>query len=613
MQHYKSDLTQITQSLLGLNQTNQSLYNHSFNYPYHNYTYFKSPSYSSSDYFFIYDVVNSLKTYKERILDITSLTAYNDDNVTNDISAQFPLFFIHKDRIKIPNKVEYVIRKYISRPLLKEIHPDIDVAVEICLLFTSLLSSTYFGIIDGSNPEGWKSLKAKYLRKFLYLDLMTYKKVVTALQYPLSKGAVLECDYKSKEGYKNYFYRLGKPYIGKGIKNYELKTREAKNILNKYNSYKLNQAQNNPICKNLIVFYSDLTLPTIEEINKEASRLIKIGYVTKKGKRLTRLNKHSRNYFNTPENLSFVEDAIDIFSYLTNNGLLIPISGSEKSGGRVVDSFTLMPSWIRSLIKVKGKRNTECDYSCLHPNIAMSLYNGTKSNLTHDEIGLSLSLDTKLVKIEHLSFFNKKVWQMKKSPLFEYYQKNEFEMLTNIITEKFKSQYGHKITSRRLFAKEVEIMTRVIQQLNKENIYVGYIYDALFCLPDKAHRVKELMDTVIKDYGVQTTAKLSTDQKNIPITNKLTESILSLSTVELTSRLKMKIVSQNVQIDAKLINFSDRIKAIVLEKMENGQKLIFEKADIVFSPNDIVSDKVLKIYDALNPEANYVMQSYIMV
>lgn len=551
---------------------------------------------SNQSSFFNNDVLNNTISKDKELLDITRVTTYNDDNITSDISAQLSLFVINNNRIKIPSKVEYVIRKYVSRKLLKVIHKDVDVSIELCLLFCTQLNSTYFNIKNGSKPDGWKSLKAEYLRDFLSLSPMTYKNVIKALEEPLKRGAILECDYKHIKGKKNHFYRLTPPYLVKGIVSYDLKTKEAKSLLNKQYYRVLGEAKKNPICENLIRFYQDITLPSIDQINKEADRLIKLGYVTKKGRKLSKLNKHVRSYYKNHKELSFVEDAIEIFEYLTDNGLFIPAIGGEASGGRVVDSFTLMPSWIRNMVKVNGKPLVESDYSCLHPNIAIKLYDGSTTNLIHDDLSIELDIDVKSVKVEHLSFFNKEVWQMKQSPLYEYYLKNEPRMLQNVISEKHRSQFKHKITSRRLFAKEVEVMTDVIQQLNKEGIYVGYVYDALFFHPDYAERVKEVMDTVIQQHRIKTIAKLSNAEKpniNIEIPTKVDEVSL-------------------LEVDAKALNFSDRIRTVLLEKISNGEQLDFIDASIIFCKNDRIKDKVLLIRDAFNPDANYVIQSHIL-
>lgn len=588
-----SKLPNVNKPVLGLQHIYifNSINHTNFNYHYYS-SYsssrlgFKNFNHSSPISSFNNDVLNTYLVKGKETLDITRITAYNDDNISTDISAQLSLFYINKNKIKIPSKVEYVIRKYVSRKLLKEIHKDIDVAVEMCLLFTTQLNSTYFELLYDPKSKGWKSLKAEYLRDFLCLSPMTYKNVITALEHPLTKGAILECDYLSIIGEKNYYYRLGQAYIGKGIVSYELRTKEAKNLLNKHCFRTLSEAQDNPVCQNLITFYNDITLPTIDQIKKEGDRLIKLNYTTKKGKKLTKLNKHSRSYFKNPEKLSFVDDAIEIYQYLTDNGILIPTVGSEASGGRIVDSFTLMPSWIRSLVKVNGKLHVECDIICFHPNIAIQSYGGSKSYLTHGDIGLELGIDANLVKVEHLSFFNKEVWQMKESPLFEYYQKHEPQMLNTIITEKYKSEYKHKITSRRLFAKEVEVMTKVIQELNKEGIYVGYIYDALVCYPNHAQRLKEVMDEVILEYGIKTTAKLSSEKKHI--------------------------IDECINVEANTINFSDSIKAMILKKSESGEKLNFVDANIIFGKDDTIKDRVIKIYDERNPQACYVTQSYIL-
>ncbi|MDL2143859.1 hypothetical protein QQY79_15130 [Flavobacterium tructae] len=571
----------------------------------------KFKSSNQSSYLFINDVLKRTLQKEKEILDMPGVTAYNDDNITTDISAQLSLFVINNNRIKIPSKVEYVIRKYVSRKLLKEIHKDIEVAIELCLLFCTQLNSTYFDIKNGSQPDGWKSLRAEYLRDFLSINPMAYKKVITALEEPLKRGAILECDHISIIGEKNHYYRLTQPYLGRGVVSYDLKTKEAIGLLNKHYYRVLGEAKKNPICENLIRFYQDISLPNMGQIKKEAERLIALGFVTKKGKRLTKLNKHARSYYKNQEKLSFVEDAIEIFEYLTDNGLLIPTVGGEASGGRVVDSFTLMPSWIRNLVLVSGKPLVESDYSCLHPNIAVALYDGSTNNLLHDNLSLELDIDVKTVKVEHLSFFNKEVWQMKQSPLYQYYLNNEPTMLQNIIAEKYNSQFRHKITSRKLFAKEVEVMTSVIQQLNKEGIFVGYVYDALFFHPDYAERVKQVMDAVIQRYRIKTVAKLSNEKKQNLVIESLTETKVDLSAIK---SMQVPAIQKGLvlEVDADTLNFSDRIKTMLQEKIKCGEQLDFVDATIVFGKNDTIKDKVLLIRDRLNPKANYVIQSHIL-
>ena len=158
---------------------------------------------------------------------------------------------------------------------------------------------------------------------------------------------------------------------------------------------------------------------------------------------------------------------------------MIPSAGGETSSGRVVDQFTPMPSWIREQITVDGKKLSECDYTALHPNIAIKLYHGHEDYITHLKVAERTGMDTKIIKIEHLSFFNKKWDDMRKSPLFEYYAENETDMLARIYRD--KNEHVHKITSKKMFKVEVDIMTDVIKYLNTKGINILYVYDELLC------------------------------------------------------------------------------------------------------------------------------------
>jgi hypothetical protein len=154
----------------------------------------------------------------------------------------------------------------------------------------------------------------------------------------------------------------------------------------------------------------------------------------------------------------------------------------------------------------------ECDYKCLHPNIAMNLYKGNSQFLTHSEVAQHLNLDELIVKKEHLSFFNKPVNQMIHSPLWNYYKKKEPKMLENLVNDKMNNSIlplkeKHKITSHKLFKKEVNIMSRVIEKLNIEGIYVMYVYDALYCQEKHIKIVCDVMNEVAIHEGIFTNVK----------------------------------------------------------------------------------------------------------
>jgi len=429
-------------------------------------------------------------------------------------STILPLFYTANGIIKIPTKVEYALHRFTPKELLKAIHPNIEVAIEMCLLFITNLSYQY-GLSHGKTKgPRWKQLKAEYLRKFFSNSPSNYKNIRTALEYNLRNGPILMCDKTSKKGIKSYGYRLGNSYFGKGIVAYRLKTKECNHLLNKQTKRLLQNAWNNPICSNLIEFYSLITFPSLEDVKMEGKRLVKEKRLSKKGKRFVSLNKHSRDYFKG-QNLSFIEDGIKRFKSLTEKGLLIPRPGNGSSGGRVIDSISLMPAWIRNLIKVNGRSLIECDYSCLHPNLAINIYGGNTGFITHEGLSDRLGLDLRTIKTQHLSFFNKKVKHMEASPLFKIYKNDEPQLMRRVIDEKYKSKYRHKATSRNLFDKEVNLMKDVIVQLNKEGIFVGYIFDALLCEAQHAMRVIEIMNNTALAIKVLTQAKCTFEPKKV--------------------------------------------------------------------------------------------------
>jgi len=417
------------------------------------------------------------------------------------ILANFPLFFEQSNKIYIPVKVERVIERYVSKTKLKEINPDIDVAKELCLILLSNLSNAFY-----TRKGGWKTLQAKELREQVGGKFKnTYKLIIDLLIKGTENGPIIERSKNFVIDQESYRYKLGESYLDKGVVTYELKTEYAKNLRRKSYFKVLNLSMDNIIAKNLIKTYSKIDIPTVEEIRTEGKRLVKLGHMTNKGKKLTFLNKHPKSYWKDADNRSFVEENIELFLRLTSNGFLIPMIGGSNSGGRVTDSFTLMPSWIRKMCKMDGDKIEEADYSALHPNIAMNIYKGNSEFITHDKVAERADIDNKTVKIEHLSFFNKTWKQMSKSPLFDFYSKEEPIMMENIYRD--KDMFGHKITSKKMFKVEVNIMTYVIEKLNSEGIYVGYVYDALFCTPKNKQRVTDVMNEIILNFGVKTIAK----------------------------------------------------------------------------------------------------------
>lgn len=186
---------------------------------------------------------------------------------------------------------------------------------------------------------------------------------------------------------------------------------------------------------------------------------------------------------------------------------------------------------------MNGRKLTEADYTCLHPNNAMTLYGGNTEFLTHKHIAEYLELEVLDVKRMHLSFFNDTTHQMKQSPLWRYYEAHEPVMLRNLTREKLKSEFKHRITSRKLLKKEVEIMTDVIQRLNAMGIYVGYVYDALLCIPKHRYTVEDIMNEVVLEHRVKTTAKTESTRNYLPFKEASGESA-TITMLKLKQELK---------------------------------------------------------------------------
>ena len=342
--------------------------------------------------------------------------------------------------IKIPSKLQHIVDNYISKKDLHSIDLDIEVAKESIYLVAS-------NIMHFSDNHSFKIINQEFLVKLItgceVHTLTNFKKVKTILHI-LSKGTskngpIIECDNHYKPGIKSKGYRFTLPYYNKGIRTYELKNKKIIEIKHKSNSKLMREALNNTITKNLIFAYQKVVLPTDKEILKEAKRLIKENFKTKKGKLLAFKGRTSEANLDKTK-FSYIEDSINLFHYLVDDGFMIPIIGDEKSGGRVVDSFVLMPSWIRNLCSIDTSKFVELDYQALHPNIAISLYDGHIQNLKHSDIATELNMDISSIKKEHLSFFNMKPYMMKNCNVWNFYETYELEMLTNILAEKQLSE-----------------------------------------------------------------------------------------------------------------------------------------------------------------------------
>lgn len=434
------------------------------------------------------------------------------DVLLNDYKlSESAMRFPNVNSILIPKKAQYNLSKYVSKALLKEIDSNIDIAVEKCLVFLSNLASTYY------TDSKWKALNAKILHEQTKNadNTFIYTRIIDVLTTGTSTGAFIEVDKSYQIGAQSKKFRLTQTYLKAGLVEYIIKDAGIIQNRNKIYYKQFCEALAHPICSNLIRMYPKIDLPTSEELLAIGKQLVAEGHTTKKGKILTVRNKHKDHYWLDVKNRSFVEDNIKLFEFLTGRGSMIPSAGDMDSGGRVVDSFTLMPAWIREQITIDGKKLPEFDYTALHPNIAIKLYDGSLACLTHGLVAEKTGIDLKDVKIEHLSFFNMTWNDMRKSPLFGYYATNEPDMLARIYKD--KNEHGHKITSQKMFKVEVDIMSAVISDLNAKGVYVLYVYDALMCEEKDSKLVAETMNRIILEHGVKTSVKNDSLVNNVDL------------------------------------------------------------------------------------------------
>ena len=423
------------------------------------------------------------------------------------------LFLQNSDFVYVPTKAICLVTKRLSNSKLKKIHIDKSTAIDLIMIMLSFVSETNF--IDSGMEVYKKNLSSKYLQK-TFQRASNYKEIINILQKEFKTGALIECDFKSIKGVKSYSFNLGENYVRKGLVKYKLKSQLGKEIYERYLNQIINLNSDNPIVKNMFSVYKKLRLPTIEEIIQNGKLLISQGYENKKGYKLSFENKNRSRDIQNNRTKCYVEDVILRFNYLIEGGFRIPIVGAENTGGRVYDSFTLMDSWIRKMIKIDDEEIVECDYSCLHPNIAISMFGGNQKYLTHELIAYELKSDLKSIKTEHLSFFNKPLVKeqngnhftggMNDSLLFDYYIKNEPTMMENLISDKNKE--GYKATTYKMLKKEVEIMTSVVIKLNSYGVHVLYVFDALYCKKSDKAKVVSIMNEEILKHGVYTCVKI---------------------------------------------------------------------------------------------------------
>lgn len=409
-------------------------------------------------------------------------------------------FIQQPTKLIIPRKINKAI-DYIPIDLLNEIHQDKEVAKEMCLYFISFLNE----IANIKFESEWYYTGRPLLSSKLAMifrsarsnnqNNVVYKAIIEALKIgTLDKGPIIEVNESYLVGNYCRKYNLTETYKNKGFEIYNLETKYVMDIKFRNHLELMSLAETNLITKNLLKLYPFLDLPTETEILEHGKQLCKQNYLTKKGKKLTMKYTKNISYWKDAESRSFVENNIEKYLFYTQYGFMIPIIGNDNCP-RVFDSLTLIPSWIRSMIKYNGKEMIELDFKCLHPNIIMTLYGGTTRFITHQLVADKLKLDKDIIKKQHLSFFNLETKHFCSSRLYTYYNLIEQDVIKKILIDKENGIDTHTL----LFNKEVELMSNIIAKLNRLEIYPIYIYDALMVVEEHKDIVIKIMnDTALE-------------------------------------------------------------------------------------------------------------------
>ena len=397
----------------------------------------------------------------------------------------------------------------IGKKDLLTIHSDELVAKELILVIINTLSNSYFLSLQSDNKRvqlGYKRLYSKILEGLTQLNkkegTTIYKKVLKLLidKKIMEKGK----NYSTEQG-KATEYRLTDAFFNEKFTRYNIETQSIRNRINKstvenldklrYNTLALNQLKN-------LVYLDYMTAEQVEEVLNDA---VKDGYTNKKDKKLVKKGKNPKRYSDRSKYVH-LEDYLADFQQL-HSKLLVPIITGDEAGERVITKFNLTPSLIREKMTMQGEEMVEVDYSCLHPNIAIKLYasdNDDKSQITHDKVADYLGIDRKEAKIEHLSFFNKRVEDMKKSPLWKYYEDKCPGMIKRLTLN--KDFHGHKNTSSALFQAETNLMTAVVKELEECGVNCLYVFDAMAVKKVDYDQVVDIMNYVAEEHKIDTTA-----------------------------------------------------------------------------------------------------------
>ena len=393
----------------------------------------------------------------------------------------------------------YAIEKHLKKANkedLKAIASDPSQAKEMIYLFCSNLVSTQYEFLHGNGHK----IKNLHSRILLEQCGNNYKQIIDYL----IKHELLKTDNRYVVGEKSKSYWFTEKVLRSKVKEHYLKF---DTIINR--RQKINNTYSQALAKNVIAnisiekVYPHLELPSINAVQALLEKRVSAKYVTPKGKKYIKPSKKKRQRLLEGSDVIYTDDLMNIYNYLTKGGIKQFSIGNENCP-RPISSITLMPSVIRKEIKMGGQELYELDYTALHPNIANCLYGENQSMITHKDMEVYLSIPYLQAKKYNLSYFNYEEKYFLSSKASKYYQENHPILFDELLRIK---QINPMIITHSLFKKEVELMTNVFVELDKNGIRPVYVYDAVLVIKEHVSQTREIMNLVAKQMGINSIVK----------------------------------------------------------------------------------------------------------